>query len=166
MLENVRTHPAARATAIDLFDGPYKGNYDTNIKLSGSGDRVTTIKGYSQAVLRGLPLEAFDIIYVDGSHAKADVLKAAVLSWRLLKPGGLLIFDDYHMARYAVDYSTGQERKDEFWCPKMAIDPFVQCFQCYCQVIHNSEQVILRKTRQDLPFWLQYVQLAPCFLPP
>ena len=38
---------------------------------------------------------SFDLVYVDGSHLAADVLQDAVLSFRLLRSGGLLIFDDY-----------------------------------------------------------------------
>ena len=56
----------------------------------------------SQVVLRRLPLETYDIIYIDGSHATSDVLEDAVLSYRLLKPGGLLIFDDYHWAGRSI----------------------------------------------------------------
>ena len=36
----------------------------------------------------------FDLIYVDGNHEFKEVLYDAVVSWNLLKPNGLLIFDD------------------------------------------------------------------------
>ena len=38
--------------------------------------------------------QKYDIIYIDGSHEARDVLEDAVLAYRLLKIGGLLIFDD------------------------------------------------------------------------
>ncbi len=123
-------------TVIDIFTGPYKETYLRNIEASGFADKVTTIAQASQVALRELPLETFDIIYIDGSHMKNDVLEDAVLSWRLLKSGGLVIFDDYqHVLR----------RGDEIEYPKMAIDPFVQCFERECEVIHNEWQLILRK---------------------
>lgn len=37
----------------------------------------------------------FDFIYVDGSHQTADVLLDACLSFKLLKPDGIILFDDY-----------------------------------------------------------------------
>ena len=37
----------------------------------------------------------YDYIYIDGSHMPKWVLIDAVLSWDLLKKGGLMIFDDY-----------------------------------------------------------------------
>lgn len=136
MLENVLTDATARVTAIDIFAGPYKERYFKNIERSGSANKVTTLTGFSQVVLRGLPLDSFDIIYVDGSHMKNDVLEDAVLSWRLLKNGGLMIFDDYQdVARV----------EDGIECPKMAIDPFVQCFENKCEVLHNEWQLIIRK---------------------
>jgi len=37
----------------------------------------------------------YDFIYVDGSHAAADVMIDGVLSYLLLKDGGIIMFDDY-----------------------------------------------------------------------
>jgi hypothetical protein len=144
LLENILTDPTAHVTAIDLFDGPYKDTYLANIELSGCADKVTSLTGFSQVVLRGLPLESFDVIYVDGSHLKSDTLEDAVLSWRLLKVGGLMIFDDYRINEKSWDYGAA-DREDERWCPRLAIDPFVHCFDDKCEVIHNGRQLIIRK---------------------
>jgi predicted O-methyltransferase YrrM len=141
MLENILTHPTARLTGIDVFDGPYKGRYFANIERSGSSGKVTTITGYSQLELRGVPLKHFDIIYIDGSHSKDDVMEDAVLCWRLLREGGLLIFDDY---RWAGCFASGtSDAPTDF--PKAAIDRFVQCFDSQLRVIHNAYQLILKK---------------------
>lgn len=147
MLENILTDPTARATGIDIFDDTwykYKDNYFKNVEKSGAADKVTTIEDFSQVALRSLPLRSFDIIYIDGSHAKDDVLEDAVLSWRLLKEGGVLIFDDYMPGpvacpKVAIDPSVR--------C-KVAIDPFVQCFDEHLEVIHNSRQLIVKKLSQ------------------
>jgi len=145
MLENILTDSTARLTAIDIFQGPYKDKYFKNIELSGSSDKVTTITNYSQLALRDLPFESFDIIYIDGSHAKCDVLEDAVLSWRLLKEGGLLIFDDY---RYIGTFNSG-ELGDPKDFPKTAIDIFVHCFENHFDVVHNAYQLILRRTAKN-----------------
>lgn len=141
MLENILTHPSARLTGIDIFEGPLKERYLANIERSESSNKVQTIVAPSQVALRGLPLGSFDIIYVDGSHSKDDVLEDAVLSYRLLKEGGILIFDDYRWAGLFVSGTT--DSPTDF--PKAAIDPFVQCFEKHFTVIHNSYQLILRK---------------------
>jgi len=38
--------------------------------------------------------DSCDLVYVDGSHLAADGLQDAVLNFRLLRSGGLVIFDD------------------------------------------------------------------------
>lgn len=141
MLENVLTHPTATVTAIDLFDGPYRERYFANIERTGASDRVTSIASFSQLAMRELPLDSYDIIYIDGSHAKEDVLEDAVLAWRLLKEGGILIFDDYQWAGSFVEGTS--DKPTDF--PKTAIDAFLQCFADHLEVIHNAYQIVLRK---------------------
>ena len=139
MLENILTHPTARMTGLDVFEGPLKERYFANISLSGAADKVTTIIDYSQVALRKLPLDSFDIVYIDGSHDENDVFEDAALSWRLLKEGGILIFDDYrHVACF---------RHNNVAFPKVAIDAFYRSFKRQLEVIHNSSQLLLRKKK-------------------
>jgi predicted O-methyltransferase YrrM len=144
MLENVLTHPTAHLTGVDVFEGSLKDRYLDNIRRSGYADKVTTIVEPSQVALRRLPLESFDVIYIDGSHAVSDVLEDAVLSYRLLKPGGILIFDDYQWAGCLYQGPGTHDSPADF--PKAAIDRFFQCFDRNFDVIHNSKQLILRKS--------------------
>ena len=125
MLDNILTHPSSRATVIDPFLAPanYPGThleeaFLANLRASGAEDRTTVIKGYSQLELRELPLDSYDIIYVDGSHTADDVLEDVVLAWRLLKNGGLIILDDYG---WPADYAPEMK-------PKIAIDAFTRCY--------------------------------------
>jgi predicted O-methyltransferase YrrM len=37
----------------------------------------------------------YDFIYVDGSHNADDALADAVMCFGLLRPGGVMLFDDY-----------------------------------------------------------------------
>jgi predicted O-methyltransferase YrrM len=142
MLENILTDRTSHVTALDIFYGEYEARYRRNIERTGAADRVATVKGKSQVETRKLRVESFDIVYIDGSHAAADVLEDAVLCWRLLKPGGTIIFDDYRWigvlgAAHAGDAST------DF--PKPAIDAFVRCFADKFKTLHNQDQVILQK---------------------
>jgi hypothetical protein len=142
MLEHVLTDPTSRATVIDLFDGPFEARYRANIEKTGAAERVTTIKGFSQIAARSLPMNSFDVIYIDGSHSQDDVLEDAVACWRLLKPGGILIFDDYW---YAGEHEASNPADSPGDFPKVAIDAFCQCFRRQLTVIHNGYQLIARK---------------------
>ena len=146
MLENVLTHETAHLSGIDLFSERYayatgtghKEVFFSNLKLSGSEQKATIIQGFSQIELRKLPLESFDIIYIDGSHNQADVLEDVILSWRLLKDGGILILDDY-----LLHVDAPNTHKDQV--PKYAIDTFYFFFGKQFKVIHVDWQVLLRK---------------------
>ena len=138
MAENVLTQPTSELVGLDVFFGdyvdaygPYEQRYRNNIKKTGLGDRAITVKGYSQVELRKLPLDYYGIHYVDGSHANADVLEDAILVWRMLKDGGLLIFDDY-----------GDEGITD---PRIGIDTFMKFFGKRFEVLHNDHQLMLRK---------------------
>lgn len=67
--------------------------------------------------------ESFDLIYVDGSHQAPDVLSDAVLSFQLLRVGGVLIFDDYLWSMHEAG------KQDFYQLPKPAIDAFVNIYQ-------------------------------------
>ncbi|MGH7791972.1 MAG: class I SAM-dependent methyltransferase, partial [Thermodesulfobacteriota bacterium] len=95
-LENILTHPTSSITCVDNFSRQGgEPRFDHNIKVSGFSNKVTKIKGRSEDVLRTLNENTFDIIYIDGNHYALNVLMDTVLSWLLLKPGGIIIFDDY-----------------------------------------------------------------------
>ena len=66
--------------------------------------------------------ERFDLIYIDGSHQAPDVLFDAVVAFKLLKPGGLMIFDDYLWH----DPSLGSF--DTLRNPKIAVDAFTNVY--------------------------------------
>ncbi|MGZ8490094.1 MAG: class I SAM-dependent methyltransferase [Candidatus Binatia bacterium] len=140
-LENVLTHDSATITCIDIFEEDFDATFDGNVKASGLGSKLTKLKGESRVALRSLKIN-FDFIYIDGSHVAKDVLVDAVLAWDLLKPGGVIIFDDYRMRR-----SPGDSQSDGL-IPEPAIDAFLQVFRHYVDVIHRDYQVIVKKKPQ------------------
>lgn len=149
MLENVLTHPTARVTGIDLFwdltefSPELMDRFLANVKQAGGEGKIKTIVGFSQEELRKLPLDTYDIIYIDGSHMGPDVLEDAVLVYRMLKNGGMIIFDDYW---WHTDDPMFQGSEDsDLRGSKLAIDVFIKFFGENFRIIHWSSQVILVK---------------------
>jgi predicted O-methyltransferase YrrM len=58
-------------------------------------DTIKIYEGYSNAILDRLPDAYFDWIYIDASHAYENVKDDIDISGRKLKPGGLIICNDY-----------------------------------------------------------------------
>ena len=100
-------HPNSELHCIDPWldyeEYPeYKGQqpkiYDTflkNLENSGQKDKIVVHRGYSHNEVQKFEDDFFDIIYIDGNHEPEYVMEDAVLSFRKLKSGGYMIFDDY-----------------------------------------------------------------------
>jgi predicted O-methyltransferase YrrM len=135
-LENVLTHPTATITCVDPFYHPgLEARFDHNIRVSGHAAKVTKIKAPSEAVLPKLDPASYDAIYVDGSHLAVHVMMDAALSWTLVKPGGVLIFDDYLWQRELPAWAR----------PQLAIDLFLSMVATDAVILHKAYQVIVRK---------------------
>jgi predicted O-methyltransferase YrrM len=145
MIDHVLTDPRSRATGIDIH---IPENLTHNLELSGASDRVTMLVGPSQIELRKLAAGSFDVVYIDGSHAAQDVLEDLVLSWRLLRPGGLMILDDYE---HDGAETTGGTPMPAELLPRIAIDAFISAQRSYVALVRKGYQVALRKRRGVCP---------------
>ena len=153
MIDNVLTHPSSELVAVDLFVIPddLEARFRANLERSGFRGRATVIKGRSQVTLQQLPLEYFDIIYVDGSHALDDVLTDMTLSWELLAEEGIMILDDY---RWKWDLA------DDL-LPLGAVDAFVNAFWKKIEVLHKGYQYVVRKKPNLCDVTLDSWQCSP-----
>lgn len=125
-----------------------EARFDKNIEISQlkSNANVVLHKHKSKSfealvkLLAGGRAGYFDFIYVDGSHAASDVLSDAILSYKLLRLGGVLAFDDYLW----ID-PTDKDR-NPLNAPKLAIDSFVNIYHAKLEVIKAPlYQIYLRK---------------------
>lgn len=101
------SHPQSRMWCIDPWidytEYPqYKGEQETiynhfccNMKNFDLTHKILPIRGFSNEEIPELEDNFFDMIYIDGNHEPEFALEDAVLSFRKLKIGGYLIFDDY-----------------------------------------------------------------------
>ncbi len=147
LLREVLTHPKSRLTCIDTFDLQgqsaevdrgdsltLEARFDHNVAAAGGEGRVDKRLGTSASILPRLEPGSFDFAYVDGSHHPRDVLADAVMTWRLLKTGAMVTFDDYG------SISAGE------LMPRKAIDAFMDCYQGDWELVHKAYQLTLRKT--------------------
>lgn len=144
LLTNLLRGPECLLVCVDTFDA-YPGQestYDHNIRACGAGNRVVKLRGRSDHVLPSLEAASFDFIYVDGSHQMLDVLKDAAAAWRLARPGGVLVFDDYRVsAGEPADGSCGA-----------GVDGFLAAVPDHYDVIFCDWQLAVRKTETAEPF--------------
>ena len=135
-LQNILTDPTATLDCVDLFTGfGLEPRFDHNLSLSGRAGQMTKHKGRSEDILPALPPAHFDAIYIDGGHRAVNVLMDAMLAWRLLKPCGVMFFDDY---QWNMDWQAAER-------PQMAIDLFLEAHHTGLDVMHHDYQVAVRR---------------------
>lgn len=79
--------------------------------------------------------EYYDFIYIDGDHTADAVFKDASLSWRALKPGGIMAFDDYEWEPQLPMHLR----------PQPAIDLFLTLMKDHIDLIRTGPQIWIRK---------------------
>lgn len=143
LLDNVLTGAYSVIHCVDLFKSPggrirpdYEIYFDRNMSRHITTGRAVKYKGSSDQILRRLEYASYDIIYLDASHFADEVLEGAVLCWRLLKPGGILIFDDYRWG--GTDMSPEE-------LPATGIDGFLAAYRQQYEILHQGYQAIIRK---------------------
>jgi SAM-dependent methyltransferase len=126
--------------------GDVERRFDRNMALAMArvpGAKLTKVRDVStwgiakQMDWMGNPGSMFDFIYIDGSHQAPDVLCDAVMCWRVLRDGGVMVFDDY---------LWGDPHKP-LHRPKVAIDAFMNIFAPEMVVLHLGVQIAIKKER-------------------
>lgn len=143
LLDNILTHHEATITCVDTWEGGVE-HKDKDMKavekrfmnnVKDYGTKVAIFEGTTTDFLLANQDQRADLVYIDAGHQAADCLTDGVLSHLLLKPGGIIIFDDYLWAGTQSAPSV----------PKPAIDAFLTCFANQYQLLHIGYQVVVRK---------------------
>lgn len=128
MLENLLQHPQSRLYCVDTFhdrEDPdsYWHRFEANVLASPHSGKVTVAASASLPFLAGFVAAGSkaDFVYVDGSHRAAEVLEDLVLAFHALRPGGIIICDDYLKAAPPGDLTLGS--------PKLAVDAFTTIYR-------------------------------------
>jgi predicted O-methyltransferase YrrM len=127
----------------NLTDGYiFSDEYETFVKNINETERspqVNIMKGFSDVLLPNLisNKKQYDIIFIDGNHTAPYVLSDAIMSWKLLKVNGIMIFDDY----------LWELNKPETLRPKMAVDNFISNYADYLEVIWTDYRMAIKKIK-------------------
>jgi predicted O-methyltransferase YrrM len=130
----------AKLNVVDTFEGGQDLPQEVDLlkrfteNTAKHESRIWINVGKSQEVLRS-DKKTYDFAYIDGSHLAGDTLEDAVLAFRLLKKGGIMIFDDY----------TWGVRMGFYDIPRTGIDAFILVFGNQLEVLEKNSQAVIRK---------------------
>ena len=126
-----------KAMGHDMKSVEDRFNHNTGLLTAKyPGRYISKVKDTSYHALAGLvDFPQFDFIYIDGSHIAKDVLTDACMAWPLLKPHGVMVFDDY----------LWRDGPHPLHRPKIAVDTFSNIFDGEFDVIHIGYQYAIRK---------------------
>lgn len=132
--QNILVHPSSTLTCVDPWtkaEHRYQ-RFQTNIHLARAKN-VRAVRKSSADIREGR--QEFDLIYLDGDHHAHMVYRDLLTCWSLLKPGGVLICDDYEW------------KKEGVIGPKVAINGFLQSFAPFIKVLSKGYQVIIKRIK-------------------
>lgn len=138
-------HPNSRIDCIDAWTAypEYPGttqaeqdqiyaDFQTNLLLAQCKSKTRIFRGFSVNILPTLMDAAYDIIYVDGNSSPTFMIEDAVLSFRKLAMGGIMIINNF----------TAKSVEDS----QLAIDGFIHVFQGKIRVLGvNHTQIFIQK---------------------
>ncbi len=138
MLSNLLSREGSQILCIDPFDAyeDQETNFDFNIRATKLAYKVTKLRGKSQTALPLLPKNSYDFVYIDGSHHAFDVIQDAVLSWMLLKEGGIMVFDDYEHPLFPGSFGL---------LVKPAVETFLRLITGRYELLFKDWQVAVKK---------------------
>ncbi len=144
LCENVLTDPTSRLTDVDTWAGSDEDEHK-NIDFEqvfthyqsrvAPYKKVVALKMTSDKYFEWHLIPDRDFVYVDGNHTSAQVARDAENSWALLRPGGILAFDDYLWGQDLPPDTT----------PKPAIDNFLSTHTGEYTQLVDSYQVWIQK---------------------
>ncbi|WP_131120372.1 class I SAM-dependent methyltransferase [Lichenihabitans psoromatis] len=142
--------PGSKVTAVDHFviKKGFTSTQNITLKMDSEeafklntaryGDRVEVFSEPSWAALTKLVYQGrkYDIIYVDASHTAPDVLADTLIAWRMLKVGGLWIWDDFllDIEKVGLESVSG------------GVVTFLKMYEGCYEWVHAGWQVAIRKT--------------------
>ena len=152
MLENILTNETSKLTCIDPWKGEtvfnnQKINFldvekEFDNKMINFKKQIIKAKSDSAVWLTNNRNIQYDFIYIDGDHMPQAVMLDLLLSFKLLKPHGIMAMDDYGWDH--DDNHTFQAYKENSHSA-IAIDWFLQLYKNQIQIMSKNHKVWIRK---------------------
>jgi predicted O-methyltransferase YrrM len=171
LCEHILTADDSRIDCLDLFaTDPVYGDYHARFRANTAAHahKIREFPGDSFTGLRRVE-GGYDIVYIDGWHSAFGALADGVMSWPLLKVGGVMIFDDYlwvppkyklkkpnrfvrlwaklrgsHWRQEALLRQIGSVATET---PKLGVDSLLATLAGQYALLGTSNQLAVRKTR-------------------
>lgn len=124
--------PRGRLLVNDII---FRENFLANVDRAGVGNHLDLRKGSSEQVLPTLRPNDFDFAYVDGDHKPDAVFRDAVNALVLVKPGSVIILDDY-----------GKQNEKT----AIGLDLFLRLFGRNLEIIDKGYQLVLRRLNEPI----------------
>ena len=105
-------------------------------EMSKYKDIIRIEEGASYDCLDRFPDNYFDLIYVDADHEYHNVIKDAMVSVNKVKPGGIVIFNDYMMYDHIseIPYGVVQAANEVIVRNDMKVIGFALGWNMYCDL--------------------------------
>jgi hypothetical protein len=154
-LRNLLTHPNSYYVGIDPY--VYLRRHEIPMELvecreraranlAEFGDRATLHEEPSEQRLSRFLADGvqFDIVRVDGEHTAYNALFDITVGWRVLRPGGVMLVDDYDpKGKIARKADWGDD------CPRTASDSHFKCIpQDQWSVLYRGYEIGVRKNER------------------
>lgn len=141
--ENLLTGEDCELDCVDTFQGSMEHTYDDELRLrfwenTKHNTQIVDCKMTSREYFRESycnEILAFDLIYIDGSHTAEDVLQDGLNAWRVLRDGGVMVFDDLAWDLY----------EQPWLLPAAGIAAFMNVYLEHTKVLHQGHQLIIEK---------------------
>ena len=135
-LDRILTHTGDRLTCIEKKFHP---KLRENIVKTGAESKVDLLEGDVSQFLDALAPDSFDAINMQDKHKTADVAREnAASTWKALKTGGVVVFNDYGWRNPRYPEQN----------PQQGIDSFLNSIQEQWELVHKNHsafQLIVRK---------------------
>jgi SAM-dependent methyltransferase len=104
LLQRILKHPLSVLFDVDTWEGSWEHDdlnfnqverhYDTRLFNYIEDVKLVKNKMTSDEFFKNNTME-FDFIYIDGDHVRDQVARDAENAYKVLKSGGIMVFDDY-----------------------------------------------------------------------
>lgn len=119
-LEHLLTHPDSRYIGVDQWfwtEVNIPSHIEPNARenLRPYADKAALVKGNVLELPRSIDfVPCVDVCYIDGGHLVHEALLDSVVCWEILRPGGIMFWDDVGCEEFRTDWPEVKTAIDLF----------------------------------------------------